>query len=108
MSDAGPQTRRLWELAHLPPDDARRASLQGEIARLPVDQRQGALSARLGDAIAELAGVKVSDVRMVLKSTSTQPVAPQDARGASSGAAESAGTAAENGAPGALGVDGRG
>ena len=59
-------------------------------------------------AIAELAGVKVSDVRMVLKSTSTQPVAPQDARGASSGAAESAGTAAENGAPGALGVDGRG
>jgi hypothetical protein len=32
-------------------------------------------------AIAELAGVKVSDVRAVLKSTSAQPIAPSDALG---------------------------
>jgi len=54
-------------------------------------------------AIAELAGVKVSDVRMVLKSASAQPVAAPDAPGAPSGAAESMGTAAENGAAGADG-----
>jgi acyl transferase domain-containing protein/surfactin synthase thioesterase subunit/NAD(P)-dependent dehydrogenase (short-subunit alcohol dehydrogenase family) len=35
----------------------RRRGLQDEIASLPADQRQGALSARLGDAIAELAGI---------------------------------------------------
>jgi hypothetical protein len=60
-------------------------------------------------AITELAGVKVSDVRMVLKSTSAQPVAAPGALGA----AGSAGAAAENGAVGAdgasqaLGVGGR-
>jgi hypothetical protein len=60
-------------------------------------------------AIAELAGVKVSDVRMLLKSTSAQPVAAPEALGA----AGSAGAAAENGAVGAdgasqaLGVGGR-
>src|SRR5271155_5320893 len=65
-------------------------------------------------AIAELAGVKVSDVRIVLKSTSAQPVAPPDALGAPSGAAGSAGIAPENGAAAAdgasraLGVGGRG
>jgi hypothetical protein len=32
-------------------------------------------------AIAELTGVKVSDVRAVLKSTSAQPIAPSDALG---------------------------
>jgi len=64
-------------------------------------------------AIAELAGVKVSDVRAVLKSAGAQTVAPPDALGAPSGAAGSAGTAAENGASGAdgasqtLGVGGR-
>ena len=64
-------------------------------------------------AIAELAGVKVSEVRAVLKSAGAQPVAPPDALGAPSGAAGSAGTAAENGASGAdgasqtLGVGGR-
>ncbi len=35
----------------------RRRSLQGEIASLPANQRQAGLSARLGDAIAELAGI---------------------------------------------------
>jgi hypothetical protein len=54
-------------------------------------------------AIAELAGVKVGDVRMVLKSTSAQPVAPPDALGAPSGAAGSAGSAPENGAAGSAG-----
>jgi hypothetical protein len=64
-------------------------------------------------AIAELAGVKVSDVRMVLKSTSAQPVAAPDGLGAPSGAPSSAGAATENGAVGAdgasqaLGVGGR-
>jgi hypothetical protein len=64
-------------------------------------------------AIAELAGVKVSDVRAVLKSAGAQTVAPPDALGAPSGAAGSAGAAAENGASGAdgasqtLGVGGR-
>jgi hypothetical protein len=48
-------------------------------------------------AIAELAGVKVSDMRTVLKSTSAQSVAPPDALGAPSGAAGSAGSAPENG-----------
>jgi hypothetical protein len=38
-------------------------------------------------AIAELAGVKVSDVRAVLKSTSAQPVAVPDLPGAPNGAA---------------------
>jgi hypothetical protein len=51
-------------------------------------------------AIAELAGVKVSDVRAVLKSTTAQPVAAPDARGAPSGAA------AADGASQALGVGG--
>jgi hypothetical protein len=50
-------------------------------------------------AIAELAGVKVSDVRMVLKSTSAQLVVAPDALGA----ARSADTAAQNGAVGADG-----
>ena len=61
-------------------------------------------------AIAELAGVKVSDVRMVLKSTSAQPVAAPDALGPPSGAPSSAGAATENGADGASqarGVGGR-
>jgi hypothetical protein len=64
-------------------------------------------------AIAELAGVKVSDMRTVLRSTSAQSVAPPDALGAPSGAAGSAGSAPENGtvrtdgASHALGVDGR-
>jgi hypothetical protein len=52
-------------------------------------------------AIADLAGVKVSDVRMVLKSAGAQPVAPPDALGAPSGAAPADGT------PQALGVGGR-
>src|SRR5277367_4674664 len=51
-------------------------------------------------AIADLAGVKVSDVRMVLKSTSAQPVAAPDALGA----AGSAGAAVENGEVGADGA----
>jgi hypothetical protein len=63
-------------------------------------------------AIAELAGVKVSDVRMVLKSAGAQAVAPSDALGAPSGVTDSAGAAPANGVvrndPGsqALGVGG--
>jgi hypothetical protein len=49
-------------------------------------------------AIAELAGVKVSDVRMVLKSTSAQSVATLDALGAPRGADDNAGGTALNGA----------
>jgi hypothetical protein len=63
-------------------------------------------------AIAELAGVKVSDVRAVLKSAGAQPVAAPDALGAPSGATESASSAPENdeagsgASSGALGVGG--
>ena len=39
-------------------------------------------------AIAELAGVKVSEVRAVLKSAGAQPVAPPDALGAASAATD--------------------
>ena len=42
-------------------------------------------------AIAELAGVKLGDVRMVLKSASAQPVATRDAPSAPSGADDNAG-----------------
>lgn len=63
-------------------------------------------------AIAELAGVKASDVRMVLKSAGAQSVAALDALGAPSGADDTAGGAPLNGAaaadgtPQALGVGG--
>jgi hypothetical protein len=53
-------------------------------------------------AIAELAGVKVSDVRAVLKSTSAQPIAPPDALGKRR-AADTAPSAAPDGA-GPIGV----
>jgi hypothetical protein len=39
-------------------------------------------------AIAELAGVKVSEVRAVLKSAGAQPITPQDALGATSAATD--------------------
>ena len=64
-------------------------------------------------AIAELAGVKISDVRTVLKFASAQPVAPPDALGAPEVASESADAAPVNGATSAesasdaLGVGGR-
>jgi hypothetical protein len=48
-------------------------------------------------AIAELAGVKVSDVRTVLKSAGAQPVAAPDALGAPGGAS----AAQDDGGPGA-------
>ena len=63
-------------------------------------------------AIAELAGVKVSEVRAVLKSAGAQPVAPPDARGAPGGAidagaaASTDGAAADDAASRALGVGG--
>ena len=59
-------------------------------------------------AIAELAGVKVSDVRMVLKSTSAQPVAAPDALGAadSASAAPRGGGSVVEAAPHAQGVGG--
>lgn len=57
-------------------------------------------------AIAKLAGVKVSDVRTVLKSTSAQPVAARDALGVaeSADAAPVNGPATAEGASQALGV----
>ncbi|MGO9155435.1 hypothetical protein [Mycobacterium sp.] len=59
--------------------------------------------------IAELAGVKVSDVRTVLKSTTAQPVAAPDALGApeSADAATVNGAASALSASHALGVGGR-
>ena len=59
-------------------------------------------------AIAELAGVKVSDVRMVLKSTSAQPVAAPDALGAagSASAAPPGDGSVVDAAPHAQGVGG--
>ena len=64
-------------------------------------------------AIAELAGVKVSEVRAVLKSAGAQPVAPPDALGAPGSATASADAALVNdavvaeGASHPLGVGGR-
>jgi len=55
--------------------------------------------------IAELAGVKVSEVRAVLKSAGAQPVAPPDALGAAS-AATDAPQSAHQVAPDAAGVTG--
>jgi hypothetical protein len=52
-------------------------------------------------AIAELAGVKVSDVRAVLKSAGAQPVAAPDALGAPGAASAASSTAPDNGGPGA-------
>src|SRR5271163_4055793 len=49
-------------------------------------------------AIAELAGVKVSEVRAVLKSTGAQPVAPPDALGAPSAASDAPQSASEGAA----------
>jgi hypothetical protein len=46
-------------------------------------------------AIAELAGVKVSVVRAVLKSAGAQPVAPPDALGAPSAASDAPDSARE-------------
>ena len=52
-------------------------------------------------AIAELAGVKVSDVRAVLKSAGAQPVAAPDALGAPGASSAASSTAPDNGGPGA-------
>ena len=52
-------------------------------------------------AIAELAGVKVSEVRAVLKSAGAQPAAATDALGAPSAASAAPSTAPEDGGPGA-------
>ena len=49
-------------------------------------------------AIAELAGVKVSEVRAVLKSAGAQPVAPPDALGAASAATDAPQSAQEGAA----------
>ena len=50
-------------------------------------------------AIAELAGVKVSEVRAVLKSAGAQPVAPPDALGAASAATDAPPSAHQVAAP---------
>ena len=52
--------------------------------------------------IAELAGVKVSDVRATLKSAGAQPVAALDALGAPSAACAASSASQDNGAPRAL------
>ena len=54
-------------------------------------------------AIAELAGVKVSDVRAVLKSAGAQPVVAPDTRGARGGASDAASAAPDSRGRGALG-----
>jgi hypothetical protein len=54
-------------------------------------------------AIAELAGVKVGDVRAVLKSAGAQPVMAPDTRGARGGASDAAGAAPDSRGLGALG-----
>ena len=54
-------------------------------------------------AIAELAGVKVSEVRAVLKSAGAQPVAPPDALGARGGASDAASAAPDSHGRGLLG-----
>ena len=54
-------------------------------------------------AIAELAGVKVSDVRAVLKSAGAQPIVAPDARGARGGASDAASAAPDGRGRGALG-----
>jgi hypothetical protein len=54
-------------------------------------------------AIAELAGVKASEVRAVLKSASAQPVVAPDTRGARGGASDAASAAPDSRGRGALG-----
>jgi hypothetical protein len=54
-------------------------------------------------AIAELAGVKVSEVRAVLKSAGTQPVVAPDTRGARGDASDAASAAPHSRGCGALG-----
>ena len=54
-------------------------------------------------AIAELAGVKVSEVRAVLKSAGAQPVVAPDTRGARGGASDAASAAPDSRGRGALG-----
>lgn len=67
---------------------------EGERRRHEHRQEGAAAVSRLLDrgetltAIAELAGVKVSEVRAVLKSVGAQPVAPPDALGAASAATD--------------------
>ncbi len=74
---------------------------EGERRRHEHRQEGAAAVSRLVDrgenlaAIAELAGVKVSEVRAVLKSAGAQPVAPPNARGAPSAAQSAAEGAAE-------------
>src|SRR5271156_3178785 len=69
---------------------------EGERRRHEPRQEGAAAVSRMLDrgetlaAIAELAGVKVSEVRAVLKSAAAQPVAPPDALGAASAALDAA------------------
>jgi hypothetical protein len=84
---------------------------EGERRRHEHRQQGAAAVSRMLDrgetltAIAELAGVKVSEVRAVLKSAGAQPVAPPDALGAASTAAD-APQSAHQVAPDAAGVTG--
>jgi hypothetical protein len=77
-------------------EQGRVVAIRAEGERRRYDHRQAGAAAvsRMLDrgatltAIAELAGVKVSEVRAVLKSTSAQTVAPPDALGAPSAATD--------------------
>jgi hypothetical protein len=79
---------------------------EGELRRHEHRQEGAAAVSRMLDrgetltAIAELAGVKVSEVRAVLKSAGAQPVAAPDALGAPSAASDAPQTAPEGAAVG--------
>ena len=92
-------------------EQGRVIEIRAEGERRRHEHRQGGAAAvsRMLDrgetltAIAELAGVKVSEVRAVLKSAGAQPVVAPDTRGARSGASDAASAAPDSRGRGALG-----
>ena len=92
-------------------EQARVAEIHAEGERRRHEHRQEGAAAvsRMLDrgetltVIAELAGVKVSDVRAVLKSAGAQPIVAPDARGARGGASDAASAAPDGRGRGALG-----
>ncbi|GAB5001125.1 hypothetical protein [Mycobacterium avium] len=113
VDDAASFLVELGRLAAVDEWEQRRVlEIRAERERRRHEHRQAAAAAvsRMQDrgetlaAIAELAGVKVSDVRAVLKSTSAQPVASPEALGAPEVASKSADAAPVNGAVSAQGA----
>ncbi|MGO9154474.1 hypothetical protein [Mycobacterium sp.] len=92
-------------------EQGRVAEIRAEGERRRHEHRQGGAAAvsRMLDrgetltAIAELAGVKVSDVRAVLKSAGAQPVVAPDTRSGRGGASDAASAAPDSRGRGALG-----